>query len=113
MSMDIDHVDPSRTPRRSRRPPVDVRGPALTDAGALAKKHAEFEVPTTADVRALSPGSWVKVARGGERFWVRMTGYVGRKYHGVVANDLDKRNADLPTKAPIFFLRKHIYCVRS
>jgi hypothetical protein len=111
-TMDLDHVDPTLSPRTSRRGhPSDVRSPALTSASALAKANPDFEVPSDAQVRALEPGSWVKVARNGERFWVKMTGYVGRKYHGIVANTLDK-NADLPTDTPIFFLRRHIYCIR-
>jgi hypothetical protein len=109
--MDADHPTPTkRVSRSSRGHPQQVSG--LRDAAALAKKHVNFEAPSAAAIRSLKPGDYVKVARNGERFFVEMSGFEGRKYHGIVANDLEK-NDDVPADVPIYFYRKNIYCIRK
>lgn len=108
--LDLDHPLPTVEPKRSRKHPANVRGPGFVDAAALTK-HNDFEVPSAAELRAIKPGAWVKVCRNGERFWLKLTGYVGKKHHGIVANRLS-RNADLPMDTPLFFMKKHIYAVR-
>jgi len=69
-----------------------------------------FELPTDSQIRKIKPGDLVKVARNGERFWVRVDGYVGRKWHGTVSNDLIQ-NDDLDLGDSIFFAKKNIYTV--
>jgi hypothetical protein len=104
--MDIDHPDPTkRSARASRGAPVAVRG--LTDAAALAARHAEFEVPKADEIRSIKPGDFVKLRRNKERFWVEFTGYEGRRFHGSPANDL--LNNDDIVSSNLYFTRKNIY----
>ena len=56
----------------------------------------------------IKPGDFVKVARNGERFWLKVTGFEKRRLHGAVANDL-VANDDLPKGAVIYLQKKHIY----
>ena len=67
--------------------------------------------PSDAAISKLKPGDYVKVARNGERFWVKVTGYIGRRWHGIVDNRLTM-NDDLEPGEPIFFMKKNIYDVR-
>lgn len=109
---------PSRKDRSHARPDA-VRNPGtqpravkgLIDAKALAKKHPNtFFVPKDALVKKLKPGDFVKVARNNERFWLRLTGWVGKRWHGTVANHLIN-NDDLAHGDAIFFTKKNIYDV--
>lgn len=86
--------------------PKSVRG--LVNARLLALEFDTFETPSNSDLRKVKPGDFVKLARNGERFWVRVSGYVGKKWHGVVDNDL-ALNPDLHDGDCIYFDRKHIY----
>jgi hypothetical protein len=46
-----------------------------TDAQVMAAENPDtFEAPSSAELRALHPGSVVKVHNGQERFWVMVTG---------------------------------------
>ena len=104
-SFDRDCVCPART-RKSKSRPRTVKG--LVNARLLAFEFDNFEVPPDSEIRKLKPGDLVKVTRNSERFWVRVDGYVGRKWHGTVSNKLI-RNDDLKTGDAIFFTRKNIY----
>jgi hypothetical protein len=107
-SFDRDCMCPKRT-RRSKSHPRKVDG--LADARALARKYPKtFTVPSEVTLKKLKPGDYVKVARNDERFWLKLDGYVGRRWHGTVANELLKnRNPDLDYGESIFFMRKNIY----
>ena len=45
-------------------------------------------------VRAIQPGSWVKIDRNGERFWVMAIDQVSGSgtFAGIIDNELDQRN---------------------
>ena len=81
------------------------------NARLLAFEFDAFEVPSDSEIRKLKPGDFVKVARNSERFWVRIDGYIGRKWHGTVSNVLIL-NEDLKQGDSIFFYRKNIYDLR-
>lgn len=104
--MDIDNRF-AQDVRVTRNPAIAVDG--LVDAKALAKEHPDtFEVPPEANLKKIKPGDFVKLARNGERFWVKVTGFEKRRIHGAVANDL-LRNDDLPYGTSIYFQKKNIY----
>jgi len=89
--------------------PRAVKG--LVNAKLMAKEHPEtFFVPSDAEIKRVKPGDFVKLARNDERFWVRVTGWVGKKWHGTVANELIC-NDDLPYGSSIYFTKKNIYDV--
>jgi hypothetical protein len=93
--------------RNFRGTPRKIKG--LLNAGLMAKRHPKtFFVPSDAAIRKIKPGDFVKVARNRERFWLRVTGWVGKKWHGTVANKLIL-NDDLSYGTSIFFTRKNIY----
>ena len=104
-SFDRDCVCPAR-PRKAKARPRTVKG--LVNARLLAFEFDSFEVPSDSEIRKLKPGDFVKVARNGERFWLRVDGYVGRKWHGTVSNKL-VLNDDLKYGESIYFTRKNIY----
>ena len=91
------------------RSPKDVKG--LANARLLASEGSGFVVPTEARLKSLKPGDFIKVCRNGERFWVRLNGYVARKWHGTVSNKL-VLNDDIKLGDSIFFMRKNIYDFR-
>lgn len=108
--VDRDNVSPGEV--RRRNPSGDPRAiKGLVNARSLARQYSSFEVPSDAEIKRLKPGDGVKLARNGERFWVKVTGYIGRQWHGTVDNDLI-RNPDLEPGDPIFFMKKNIYDVR-
>ena len=78
------------------------------NASLLAFEFEAFEVPSAAEIKKVKPGDFVKVARNGERFWLRVDGYVGRRWHGTVSNRL-RSNEDIASGDSIFFSRKNIY----
>jgi hypothetical protein len=102
---DRDCISPGKC-KASKRSPKSVGG--LVNARLLALEFETFETPTNADIRKVKPGDFVKLARNGERFWVRVSGFVGKKWHGIVDNDLSM-NPDLQAGDCIFFDRKNIY----
>lgn len=104
-SFDRDCVCPVRV-RKAKGRPRDVKG--LVNARLLAFEFDTFEVPSDSQIRKLKPGDLVKVARNAERFWVRVDGYVGRKWHGTVSNQLANSD-DLKYGDSIYFSRKNIY----
>ena len=106
---DRDHARPNPPKRRSRRngKPREVKG--LVNARLLAFEFPEtFEVPSDATIKKLEPGDFVKLSRNNERFWVRVDGFVGRRWHGTVDNKL-KNQDDLDFGDSIFFMKKNIY----
>lgn len=105
-AFDRDCVCPGSRRVKAKEQPRDVKG--LVNARLLSLEFDSFETPSDAEIRKLKPGDLVKIARLGERFWVRVDGYVGRKWHGTVSNDL-RHNDDLPIGSSIYFARKNIY----
>ena len=95
--MEVDYIEPEPV-SHTRKTPVTID---LVNAKDRANQHASFHQPMDASIKALGIGDHVKVGVDGERVWVKMTGYVGRKYHGIVANGAHKG-------LPIFFQRKNI-----
>ena len=87
---------------------MDVSG--LHNAKLLALEHDTFEVPSDATLRRIKPGDFVKIARKGERFWVRLDGFIKRKLFGTVDNVL-LINQDIKLGDQIFFQKKNIYDV--
>lgn len=80
----------------------------LIDARALHSQFESFDIPNYSDLKKLKPGDFVKLSRNGERFWVKISGYVGRRWHGAVVNNLIC-NIDLSFGDRIYFMRRHIY----
>lgn len=104
---DRSHARPDALVRNPGGQPRAVKG--LVNAKLLAKEHPKtFTVPPEARLKKLKPGDFVKVTRNNERFWVRLTGWVGKRWHGTVANDL-VFNDDLKYGESIFFTKKNIY----
>lgn len=103
--MDLDHIGPDCATIDKATAPRIVD---LANAGNLARNFHSFESPPESEIRKLKPGDFVKLARNQERFWVCVSGYIGRRWHGSIANDL-KRNDDLSRGESIFFMRKNIY----
>lgn len=104
---DYDLPEKLRT-RATSSHPREVKG--LESAKLLAFTHDTFKVPPASVLKKLKPGDYVKVARNNERFWLRLTGYVGRRWHGRVSNNL-KLNEDLKCGDPIYFMKRNIYDV--
>lgn len=103
--LDEDHIL-AENPRA--RPSAEIRKVRLTDARRLSLDSENFEQPSADVIRKIRPGDRVKVARNHERFWVKVTGFEGRKYHGQVANSL-ARSDELQIGDRIYFDRKNIY----
>ena len=109
MRMDSDHIAAGSPIARNAG---EIRKlTKLVDARALAKKHEWFEQPTQAEIRKIKPGQFVKVNRKGERFWIKVRGFEGRRYHGQVANVL-AFNEDLMFGDHVYFERKNIYDIQ-
>lgn len=108
MSYDEDHTRPSNNAGRDRGEPINVDG--LVNARALALQYDTFETPSDASIKRVKPGDFVKLARNGERFWVRVDGYIARKWHGTIDNQL-MLNEDIGYGDKIFFYKKNIYDV--
>lgn len=105
---DRDYAFPEGHLRR-RNPATQPRAiKGLENAKLMALEHEAFDVPPDKEIRKLKPGDWVKVARNNERFWVRLTGFVGRRWHGEVDNIL-VLNDDLELGDSIYFMKKNIY----
>lgn len=96
-NMEVDYMEPEMVPH-TRVSPSTID---LVNARERARRHTSFSQPLNASIKNLGIGDHVKVGVDGERVWVKMTGYVGRRYHGIVANGLHKG-------LPIFFQRKNI-----
>jgi len=103
---------PKPNPKRKirvRSEPQKVKG--LVNARLLAFEFPDtFELPHDSVIKSVKPGDYVKVARNGERFWLRVDGFVGRRWHGTVDNDLVV-NEDIERGDSIYFMRKNIYDV--
>ncbi len=106
---DLEHRLPNALVRNPSDAPRAVEG--LENARLMAKEHPDtFFAPSDAQIQRLKPGDLVQIARNGERFWVRLTGWVGKKWHGTVSNYLIN-NDDLPYGTSIYFYKKNIYNV--
>jgi len=55
-------------------------------------------------------GDFVKLSKGGDRFWVKVDGFVGRRWHGTIRNEV-KRNIGIKSGDSIYFMRKNIHDV--
>ena len=105
---DRDNTGP-KGKKGSKNRPQKLKG--LVNARLLAFEFPDtFKTPSDAAIKKLKPGDFVKVSRNGERFWVRVDGFVGRQWHGTVDNEL-KHNPDLAIGDSFYFMRKHIYDV--
>lgn len=101
----IEHIEPLLSPNPKCGRPISAK---LEDAAALAKKHPKtLKRPSKSELRKVRPGDFVKVAIPGERFWVVVTGYEGKKYHGQVDNILLTKK--LKYGDNIYFYKKNIY----
>jgi hypothetical protein len=110
-SFDRDHsrANPKKKSSRSRSTPRKIKG--LVNARLLAFEFPEtFVTPSDAVIKKLKPGDFVKVARNNERFWVRIDGFVGRRWHGTIDNYLINQS-DIEYGDKIYFMRKNIYDV--
>ena len=106
---DYDHLFAARRVKNKRTRPKEIQG--LVNARLLAFEYPEtFELPPDSAIRKLKVGDYVKVARNNERFWIKITGFVGRKWHGTIANELIL-NPDLQFGDAIYFEKKNIYDV--
>ena len=105
---DRDYVFPEGFRRNPSTHPREIEG--LENAKLLALEYDGFDRPPASAIRKLKPGDHVKVSRNRERFWVKITGFVGRQWHGVVDNTL-VQNDDLKLGDSIFFMKRHIYDV--
>lgn len=104
--MDVDHVFPQGIKRRAN--PRNVKKIDLNNASLLALEYPEtFILPAPSAIKKLKPGDWVKLSTPGERFWVRVSGFEGRKWFGQVASDLI--TSDLKLGDTLQFYRKNIY----
>jgi len=110
-TFDIFHEKPMPTPRKNpSESAFEIEG--LSDAKKLSEKHTSFDRPSQADLRRIGVGDYVQVCRNGERFWLLVTGYVGKRWHGQICNRL-YNNQDLKQGDRIFFMKRHIYNVRE
>lgn len=106
---DVDHRGPGSVPNPAPggRSPKSISG--LVNARLMAFEYPDtFFLPKDSDIRKLRTGDFVKLSRNNERFWVQITGYVGRKWHGTVANKL-ANNQDIGYGDKIYFMKKNIY----
>jgi hypothetical protein len=84
----------------------------LGDARSMAIKHESFSAPNQSQVRRLKVGDAVQVERNGERFWVGLSGYIGKEHHGKVLHSKLARNSDLSAGDVIAFHTRHVYDIR-
>lgn len=85
----------------------------LGDARRLAIEHETFSVPTQAQIRRLKVGDSVQLERNGERFWVGLSGYIGKVHHGKVLHSALTRNRDLAPGDVIDFHSRNIYDIKK
>lgn len=103
----VDHKEPGSTSRK----PATPQKIYLVNAKALARNHpSSFKLPKDSNLRKLSPGDFVKVADDDERFWVKLTGFEGRKLHGQIVNNLNSNEYKLGDC--IYLEKKNIYDAR-
>jgi len=103
-----EHTGPGGGHSSSSGHPRTVDG--LQNAKLLALEHDTFNVPSDATLKKIKPGDFAKIARNGERFWVKIEGFMKRKIFGSVDNIL-MLNDDLKLGDKILFQKKHIYDV--
>ncbi len=96
--------------RNRQTRPREIIG--LTNGQVWAKRYPKtFKIPSDGWIKQIKPDDFVKIGRNGERFWVKVTGFEGRKWHGQVWNQLIC-NDDLPPRMPIYFYKKNILAIR-
>ena len=110
-NFDIAHGHPMPTLQRN---PVDpaLRVKGLSSAKKLERENSSFDRPSEADLRRIGVGDWVQVCRNRERFWLRVTGYIGKQWHGQICNSL-VRNSDIKKGDRIFFMKRNIYDIKE
>ena len=107
--MDIEHpFPPERLSGVSTSAPIHVTG--IENASVLAKKHKNFDVPASGRLQKIRPGDHVRVMRNGERFWLTVSGFEGKKIIGSAQGGL-VRNKDIPFGTNIYFLKKNIVAI--
>lgn len=98
-----------RVPNRQTRPRGII---GLTNGRLWAKRYPKtFKIPSDRWIKEIKPGDFVMIGRNRERFWVKVTGWEGRKWHGQVWNKLI-RNDDLRPRMSIYFYKKNILAIR-
>jgi len=82
----------------------------LVDAQAMARQHPDnFRVPSPHELAMIVPGTYVKVCRAQERFWIQIRGGNGKYLFGLVDFPLvDERNDDVPGGL-VRIEHRHIY----
>ena len=111
--MNADHVFAKNI--RLKRNPRNAKKPKLLNARLFALEFPEtFYLPSDSAIKKVKPGDYVKLAiqlgeKPGERFWVKVAGFEGRKWFGEVANDLVFY--EYPLGDSVQFYRKNIYDV--
>ena len=106
MSMQIDHVFSNVV--ALRRNPRNIKKLNLENAALMALEYPEtFSLPSVSAIKKLKVGDWVKLSTPQERFWVKVSGFEGKKWFGQVANKLIYSDVDLGDT--IQFYRKNIY----
>ncbi len=85
------------------------------DAQKMAKENPDtFYAPSLTELNEIKEGSLLKVATGGERFWVLVISVKGNKIIGKVDNDLictDKHG--LQCDDEVEFEKKNVYSIYS
>lgn len=84
----------------------------LGDARSLSIEHEAFSAPTQSQIRALKVGDSVQIERNGERFWLGLSGYIGKEHHGKVLHSNLARNRDLSAGDVIAFHTRNVYDIR-
>lgn len=108
--MDRDCSGPAQV-RKSKRDTKTVKG--LVNARLLEFEFPDtFSTPSDSAIKKIKPGDFVKLARNAERFWLRVDGFVGRKWHGTISNKLIS-NKDIKLGDSIYFMRKNIYDIQK
>jgi len=81
------------------------------DAQKMHKEYPKtFFAPSEKDLEKVTKGSYVKIASGGERFWVKVESVKGNVVKGTVDNDLlDTKKHGLKHGDTVTFLKKNIY----
>lgn len=78
------------------------------DAQKMAKENPDsFYAPSFDELNEIKKGSLVKVATGGERFWVKVISVNDNKITGTVNNDLVFTELDFEDE--VKFEKKNVY----
>jgi len=73
---------------KTRRPAIPILT-RLVDAQAMHAEHPDtFDAPTAHELATITPGTYIKVSRNNERFWMMVEGGTGRYLIASVQNQL-------------------------